>query len=96
MHCMKYGRSTTEGTQKEMSNYGAMCGLPVRIISKKDDGDQVRTHKKKRINKKWRKHYGTVSTPIEKGQCVIVKGYGILMSLKTYQKLKRTISMAEG
>ena len=23
---MKYGRSTTEGTQKEMSNYGTMCG----------------------------------------------------------------------
>lgn len=78
-----------------MSNYGMMCELPVRIISKKDDGDQVRTHKKKRINKKWRKRYGTASTPIEKGQCVIVKGYGILMSLKTYQNLKKTISMAE-
>lgn len=78
-----------------MSNYGMMCGLPVIIISKKDDGDQVRTHKKKRINKKWRKRYGTVITPIEKGKCVIVKGYGILMSLKTYQNLKRTRSMEE-
>ena len=63
--------------------------LPIYIISEKDNGDQRRTHKKKRINKKWRKRYGLVSAPVEKGQCFVVKGVGIYMSRKTYNALKK-------
>lgn len=71
---------------EEISN-----SLPIIIISEKDNGDQRRTHKKKRINKKWRKRYGTVSTPIEKGQCMVIKGAGIYMSRKTYNAIKGAI-----
>lgn len=70
-------------------------GLPVYIVSDKDNGDQVRTHKKKRINKKWRKRYGLVSTPFEKGQCSIAYGIGIFMSKKTYNALKRGMKQNE-
>lgn len=63
--------------------------LPIYIISKNDNGDQARRHKKKRINKKWRKRYGMVNTPIEKGGCLIVPGIGIYMSRKTYNALKK-------
>lgn len=66
-----------------------MNSMPIIIISEKDNGDQARTHRKKRINKKWRKRYGTVSTPIEKGQCIVIKGSGIYMSRKTYNALKK-------
>lgn len=66
-----------------------MNSMPIIIISEKDNGDQARTHRKKRINKKWRKRYGIVSTPLEKGQCIVVKGTGIYMSRKTYNALKK-------
>ena len=69
---------------EEISN-----SLPIYIIFEKDNGDQVRKHKKKRINKKWRKRYGLVSTPIEKGMCVVVNGVGVYMSRKTYNSLKK-------
>ena len=65
--------------------------LPVYIVSDKDNGDQVRTHKKKRINKKWRKRYGLVSAPFGKGQCSIAYGIGIFMSKKTYNTIKRAM-----
>ena len=68
---------------------GTSNSLPVHIISEKDNGDQRRTHKKKRINKKWRKRYGLVSAPVEKGQCFVFKGVGIFMSRKTYIALKK-------
>ena len=76
-------------TFNNLSGVGFLSGLPIIIISEKDNGDQRRSHKKKRINKKWRKRYGTVSTPIEKGQCIVVKGAGVYMSRKTYNALKK-------
>ena len=66
-----------------------MNSMPIIIISEKDNGDQARTHRKKRINKKWWKRYGTVCTPLEKGQCIVIKGSGIYMSRKTYNALKK-------
>ena len=78
-------------TFNDLSGAGLLSGLPIIIISEKDKGDQRRTHKKKRINKKWRKRYGTVSTPIEKGQCMVIKGAGIYMSRKTYNAIKGAI-----
>ena len=67
----------------------------IRIISKKDNGDQARTHKKKRINKKWRKRYGLVSAPLEKGQIVALTCNELLMSRKTYWKLKQRLHWKE-
>lgn len=78
-------------TFNDLSGAGLLSGLPIIIISEKDNGDQRRTHKKKRINKKWRKRYGEVSTPIEKGQCMVIKGAGIYMSRKTYNAIKGAI-----
>ena len=78
-------------TFNNLSGVGFLSGLPIIIISEKDNGDQRRSHKKKRINKKWRKRYGTVSTPIEKGQYIVVKGAGVYMSRKTYSTIKGAI-----
>lgn len=78
-------------TFNNLSGVGFLSGLPIIIISEKDNGGQRRSHKKKRINKKWRKRYGTVSTPIEKGQCIVVKGAGVYMSRKTYNTIKGAI-----
>lgn len=78
-------------TFNNLSGVGFLSGLPIIIISEKDNGDQRRSHKKKRINKKWRKRFGTVSTPIEKEQCIVVKGTGVYMSRKTYNTIKEAI-----
>lgn len=68
----------------------------IHIICEKDNGDQVRTHKKKRINKKWRKRYGLVSAPLEKGQIItLTTGHELLMSRKTYRTLKQRLHWKE-
>lgn len=67
---------------------------PIFCISEKDNGDNRRYHKKKRIRKKWRKMYGTVSTALEAGDIVITKKPMpcLFMSRKTYSRLKGEIS----
>ena len=68
----------------------------IRIISEKDNGDQARKHKKKRINKKWRKRYGLVSAPLEKGQIItLTTCHELLMSRKTYRTLKQRLHWKE-
>lgn len=50
---------------------------------------QARTHRKKRINKKWKKRYGDI--PIY-DDTVIVTEYSVFMGGHTYEKLKRKIN----
>lgn len=67
---------------------------PIFCISEKDNGDNRRYHKKKRIRKKWRKMYGTVSTALEAGDIVITEKPMpcLFMSRKTYSRLKSEIN----
>ena len=67
---------------------------PIIIISEKDNGDSRRYHKKKRIRKKWRKRYGTVSAVLEAGQIISMAEPNpvLYMSRKTYSRLKGEIS----
>jgi hypothetical protein len=68
--------------------------VPIIIISEKDNGDNRRYHKKKRIREKWRKMYGTVSTALEAGQVISMAEPNpcLYMSRKTYSRLKGDIN----
>ena len=68
--------------------------VPIIIISEKDNGDNRRYHKKKRIRKKWRKRYGTVSAVLEAGQFIAMAEPNpvLYMSKKTYSRLKGDIN----
>lgn len=46
-----------------MNDYTCFDGYPLIENSYMADKVQVRTHKKKRINKKWKKRYGTKEVP---------------------------------
>ena len=61
---------------------------PIVIIQEHENGEQVRKHKKKRINKKWLKRYGTYWEKLDLGEIVLVDGQ-MLMSRRTYNKLKQ-------
>ena len=68
--------------------------VPIIIISEKDNGDNRRYHKKKRIRKKWRKRYGTVSTVLNAGDVISLAEPNpvLYMSRKTYSRLKSEIN----
>lgn len=65
-----------------------VVAYPIVIIQEHDNGEQVRKHKKKRINKKWLKRYGTYCEMLDPGEVVLVDGQ-LLMSRRTYNKLKQ-------
>ena len=72
-----------------------LSGIPIRIF---EDFRQPRKHRKKRINKKWRKRYGyAVRTPLEAEQVVYLKPNNhfpngcLYMNRETYEKFKHTI-----
>lgn len=67
---------------------------PIIIISEKDNGDNRRYHKKKRIRKKWRKRYGIVSTVLNAGDVISLAEPNpvLYMSRKTYSRLKGEIN----
>nr|DAH40272.1 MAG TPA: hypothetical protein [Bacteriophage sp.] len=70
--------------------YSMLCGM--RIIIVQDAVIQNRRHKKKRINKKWRKRYGvSVQKRMEDGQTIMF-GENLYMNSDTYLKLKKAIS----
>ena len=68
--------------------------MEIRIICEHDDGQRVRRHKKKRIDKKWKKRYGTYSAPLKPNQMIISNNIA-LMSRTTYKKLKRRVDKLE-
>jgi hypothetical protein len=70
-----------------------LSGIPIHIF---EDFKQPRKHRKKRINKKWRKRYGyAVKTPLEADQVIFVSAPSsgsvgcIYMNRTTYENLKR-------
>lgn len=75
-------------------NLTCNCGIfdvpkiTVKIVQEHDEGEQIRTHRKKRINKKWLKKYGCYGKQkLDKGQVAIVDGV-VYMSRPTFRKLK--------
>lgn len=71
-----------------MNDLNLLNGYDIIITTKKH---QIRTHKKKRINKKWAKRYGFMYFDIqEKGQAVII-GSKIYMTQRDYDELKEVI-----
>lgn len=64
-----------------------LFGTPIIIAWEHDLGDNRRKHKKKRINKKWRKRYGAYNTGLRPLAVRIIDGK-IYMSRRTYTILK--------
>ena len=65
-------------------------GMPVVITP--GSKMQNRTHKKKRINKKWAKRYGyTDSNVLEDGKILIYNKNTLYMNQKTHESLLKTI-----
>ena len=73
-----------------MDLYGNILGgMPIIILppTKK----QARTHKKKRINKKWAKRYGfTISETLKNGEEYMMDGK-LYMNQHTYEILKKKL-----
>lgn len=64
----------------------------IKIVQEHDEGDQVRKHKKKRINKKWLKRYGRYGKQkLDKDQVILVDGI-VYMSRPHFKKLKKELN----
>lgn len=71
----------------------SMTGRPVFIATKEK---QVRKHRKKRINKKWRKRYGLIEVDMmPDGKVMMIDGK-LWMTKKTFQELKKALNLKEG
>ena len=70
-----------------MTNYEALLtGYPIYIATQEF---QRRKHHKKRINKKWRKKYGTIElNSMPHGEIVMMDNGVLWMTKKTYQRIK--------
>ena len=65
-------------------------GMPIIITTR---FQQRRKHRKRRINKKWKKKYGVVEyNPIPEGQVLVHDGK-IYMSNKDFYLLKQAVQM---
>ena len=66
-----------------------LSGTPIIIVPTRKI--QNRTHKKKRINKKWAKRYGfTISETLKNGETYMMDGK-LYMNQHTYTQLKTSI-----
>lgn len=66
--------------------------LTIKIIQEHDEGDQIKIHKKKRINKKWLKRYGCYGKQkLDKGQ-VLIFGDIAYMSRPYFKQLKKELN----
>lgn len=64
----------------------AYTGIPIIVVP--DSKKQNKTHKKKRINKKWVKRYGyTLYNSIEDEKVITMNG-SMYMNPRTYYKMK--------
>lgn len=71
-------------------NYSSIFGYQVIGTPYMADKVQARTHKKKRINKKWRKRYGFKEIPWNK---FFIEGHRIYCHPKMVEKIKAEIYM---
>ena len=72
-----------------MINYTNYNGFNIIIIQNHENGDRIKTHKKKRIDKKWEKKYGYYKNlPLEKLQVINLENI-IYMSKNTYNQMRK-------
>ena len=71
-------------------NYNSIFGYQLIGVPYMMDIVQARTHKKKRINKKWRKRYGVKEVPWNK---FYIEGNKIYCHPKMYYKVLAEIDM---
>ena len=64
----------------------AYTGIPIIVVP--DSKKQNRTHRKKRINKKWAKRYGYTTYNFIEDDKVIMMNGKICVNPRTYYKLK--------
>lgn len=72
-------------------NYSSIFGYQVISVPYMMDIVQARTHKKKRINKKWRKRYGVKEVPWNK--IVVTDDKKIYCHPRMVDKIKAEINM---
>lgn len=70
-------------------NYSSIFGYQIIEVPHMMDIVQARTHKKKRINKKWRKRYGIKEVPWNK---FYIEGNRIYCHPKMAEKIKTEIA----
>lgn len=68
------------------SGLGSYTGISIIVIP--DSKKQNRTHRKKRINKKWAKKYGYIVHNLFKDDEVITMQGNMYMNPRTYYKMK--------
>ena len=66
--------------------WSAFAGIPIIVVP--DSKKQNKTHKKKRINKKWAKRYGYTTYNLIEDEKVITMNESIYVNPRTYYKLK--------
>lgn len=64
-------------------------GIPIIVVP--DSKRQNRTHKKKRINKKWGKRYGYTVHNLFKDDEIITMNGSMYMNPRTYYKVKSLV-----
>lgn len=69
-----------------LANY---TGIPIIVVP--DSKKQNRTHKKKRINKKWAKRYGYTVHNLFKDNEIITMSGSMYMNPRTYYKVKSLV-----
>lgn len=76
--------------------YSYMGGYKITVA--KPEKRQVRTHKKKRINKKWAKRYGYHYSKLsfDEDQIILLPDKTLLMSEKAYKKLMESENIIKG
>ena len=73
--------------------YSLLTGYPIYIATQEF---QRRKHKKKRINKKWQKRYGTIElNSMPHGEIVMMDNGVIWMTKMTFENLKKAIVESE-
>ena len=77
-----------------MTKYEALLtGYPIYIATKEI---QCRKHRKKRINKKWRKRYGTIElNSMSHGEIIMMDNGVLWMTKKTFEKVKKMTESEE-
>ena len=66
--------------------FAKYMGIPIIVVP--DSKKQNRTHRKKRINKKWAKRYGYTTYNFIEDDKVIMMNGRICVNPRTYYKLK--------
>jgi hypothetical protein len=66
--------------------FAKYTGIPIIVVP--DSKKQNRTHRKKRINKKWAKRYGYTTYNFIEDDKVIMMNGRICVNPRTYYKLK--------